>query len=414
MTIPGAPNPPPPGDGPKAPPSRCMRSRNSWMRCCSSSSLPMPKSCVRPCAPLTLTDSVGPSAPAPFKGRLEMSPLFGLPFAPLKSPFPPPSEESVLSIARLWKPRPAAAMAAKALLDDSCWRDARISSASTLPAGFSGFSTTSRVNVAKPMNSIRTTYLPRAIPVRLNWPSEFVAARYFFPVKVFAAVTVTPGNEVLPLRADPVISKVTGACVGAGGVAGCGVEEGAVVDCGEGAGGTASCECKARGDKITDTMKIRIWRLLTFTSRTPRLIACWLGLRRIGFGISRRFGGSRRHAHFLHAFPLLRPDDHHHFRHEIVVLHPAADKNVIANLNIRHGHALAPLAQRSLFIQLERLCHIIRPQHGDLRRIHRLHLSKDEVFSKLAAAHHHQAAAGTARSGATGAVPGAPGNHQRG
>jgi hypothetical protein len=56
----------------------------------------------------------------------------------------------------------------------------------------------------------------------------------------------------LPLRADPVISKVTGACVGGGGVADCGAE--AVADRGVGAGGAASCECKARGDKITSKM----------------------------------------------------------------------------------------------------------------------------------------------------------------
>src|SRR5207247_11448136 len=180
-----------------------------------------------------------------------------------------------------------------------CCREARMSSASTLAAGLSGFSTTSCVNVAKPMNSMRTTYLPRAIPVRLNLPSEFDAARYFFPVNVFAAVTVTPGNGVLPLRADPAISKVTGAGVVACGVAGGGAGDGAVADGGEGAGGAASCERNATGDKITIKLKRRIWHLLTVTSTTPRLMECWLELRRIGFGIGRRFGGSRRHAHFL-------------------------------------------------------------------------------------------------------------------
>jgi len=51
-------------------------------------------------------------------------------------------------------------------------------------------------------------------------PSEFVAAAYFFPVNVFAAVTVTPGNGVLPLRAEPLISYAGAAVVV---VAGCGV-----------------------------------------------------------------------------------------------------------------------------------------------------------------------------------------------
>src|SRR2546429_9029749 len=89
---------------------------------------------------------------------------------------------------------------------------------------------------------MRTTYLPRAIPVRLNLPSEFDAARYFFPVNVFAAVTVTPGNGGFPLRADPAISKVTGAGVDACGVAGGGAGEEAGARCGGGAGGGASSE----------------------------------------------------------------------------------------------------------------------------------------------------------------------------
>src|SRR5690349_15022450 len=91
------------------------------------------------------------------------------------------------------------------------------------------------------MNSMRTTYLPRANPERVNLPSEFVAATYFFPVSVFAAVTVTPGNGALPLRAEPVISKVTGA--GAGGIAGTwGAEVGVAVSCccaGTGGGGVS-------------------------------------------------------------------------------------------------------------------------------------------------------------------------------
>jgi galactitol-specific phosphotransferase system IIC component len=44
------------------------------------------------------------------------------------------------------------------------------------------------------------------MPDNPNFPSEFVAAAYFFPVSVLVAVTVTPGNGVLPLRAEPLIS----------------------------------------------------------------------------------------------------------------------------------------------------------------------------------------------------------------
>src|SRR2546429_4078263 len=119
------------------------------------------------------------------------------------------------------------------LFDCSCWREARISSASTFADGFSGFSTTSCVKAANPMNSTRTTYLPRGMPDNPNLPSEFVAAAYFFPVKVLAAVTVTPGSEVLPLRAEPLISYpeaaagVVAACAGEDGAAPCASKPGA-------------------------------------------------------------------------------------------------------------------------------------------------------------------------------------------
>src|SRR5207248_118743 len=56
------------------------------------------------------------------------------------------------------------------------------------------------------------------------------------------------------------------------------------------------------------------------------------------------------------------------------------------------------LAQRSLFTQLQSLSDIVRPQHGDLRRVHGFHLAKNEVLSKLAAAHHHHSAARTAHA----------------
>src|SRR2546429_40956 len=91
-----------------------------------------------------LTDSVGPSAPAPLRGRLERSLLPWpppSPPAPPKPEFPPASAESALSIAMLWNPRPAAAIAALLLFDFSCCREARISSASTFADGFSEQST---------------------------------------------------------------------------------------------------------------------------------------------------------------------------------------------------------------------------------------------------------------------------------
>jgi hypothetical protein len=102
------------------------------------------------------------------------------------------------------------------------------------------------------MNSIRTTYLPRAIPDRLNLPSEFVADTYFFPVSVFAAVTVTPGSGVFPLCAEPVISNVAAAR--------------AVVTCGAGAGGAASCAREFSEHRSAAQLRIKMPRAMDFNS----------------------------------------------------------------------------------------------------------------------------------------------------
>src|SRR6266850_1157477 len=384
VTPPGPPKPPPPPPPKPAPPSRCMRSRNSWIRCCRSSSLPPPKSCVRPCAPLMLTDSVGPSAPAPFRGRLERSLLPwppASPPAPPKPEFPPASEESALSIARLWNPRPVTAIAALLLFDRPCWREARISSAPTFADGFSGFSTTSWVKAANPMNSTRTTYLPRVMPDNPNLPSEFVAAAYFFPVSVLAAVTVTPGSEVLPLRVEPVISYV-------------GAAAGVVADCVVRAGedGVASCASNLDAKRITAKWRMRMPRAIDFKSWSPpselglRRIAFWFGC---GFASGRRVPGrvhSSHLAHFPQLLPLLGGKDHHVLRHKHIILDSSAYHDVIAWLDVCHSDTLASSAQRSLLVQLQRLRDIVRSQNREFRRVDGFHFTHNEILSQFAEA----------------------------
>src|SRR3989442_11295881 len=90
------------------------------------------------------------------------------------------------------------------------------------------------------MNSARTTYLPRVMPDNTNLPSEFVAAEYFFPVNVFAAVKVTPGSGVFPLFAEPLISYD-------------GAPAEVLVDCGLGdvSGGIGSCARTLAARRIT-------------------------------------------------------------------------------------------------------------------------------------------------------------------
>ena len=57
------------------------------------------------------------------------------------------------------------------------------------------------------MNSTLTTYRPRGRFLSTNDPSAAVAALYFFPVNVFAAVTVTPGN--VSSRSSPFLLSET-------------------------------------------------------------------------------------------------------------------------------------------------------------------------------------------------------------
>jgi hypothetical protein len=96
------------------------------------------------------------------------------------------------------------------------------------------------------------------MPDNPNLPSEFVAAEYFFPVNVLAAVTLTPGSGVLPLRAEPLISY---AGVALGGAAGCGV-------C-AGEGGAASCASKLRVRENTMKQNRKKLRAIDFKSGSP-------------------------------------------------------------------------------------------------------------------------------------------------
>src|ERR1700738_36267 len=84
-------------------------------------------------------------------------------------------------------------------------------------------------------------------------------------------------------------------------------------------------------------------------------------------------------AHFLHTLPLLWSDNHNKLRHEDVVLHRAARQKVITYLHVGHGDCVAALAQRSVFIQFDRLRHVVGAHHGNLWRVYRLHFAGDVV-----------------------------------
>jgi hypothetical protein len=87
-------------------------------------------------------------------------------------------------------------------------------------------------------------------------PSEFVAAAYFFPVSVLAAVTVTPGSGVLPLLVEPLISYA-------------GAPTGVVADGGVGEGGVASCAHKFGARRIAENWSMNMPRAIDFNSESP-------------------------------------------------------------------------------------------------------------------------------------------------
>jgi len=64
------------------------------------------------------------------------------------------------------------------------------------------------------MNYRRALRIFRALCLTMRICLRSLWLPYFFPVNVLAAVMLTPGNGVLPLRTEPVISYV-GAAAGA-------------------------------------------------------------------------------------------------------------------------------------------------------------------------------------------------------
>src|SRR5208282_1669150 len=117
---------------------------------------------------------------------------------------------------------------------------------------------------------------------------------------------------------------------------------------------------------------ISMWRL-------RRILRLTIVLRRLGF-----LSAGPAHSHFLHALPLFGRNHHHRFRLKRIVRHPAAHHDVITGLNVRHRDALAALPQRRLFIQLDGLCHVVRPENRQLRCVNRFHFSENIVLAKHA------------------------------
>jgi hypothetical protein len=94
------------------------------------------------------------------------------------------------------------------------------------------------------------------MPDNPNFPSEFVAVAYFFPVNVLAAVTVTPGSGVFPLRVEPLISYA-------------GAAAGVVVDCAVGEAGAVSCARKLDTKRIATKWSMKMPRAVDFKSWSP-------------------------------------------------------------------------------------------------------------------------------------------------
>jgi hypothetical protein len=79
-----------------------------------------------------------------------------------------------------------------------------------LPSRFSVVSSTSWVAGANAENSARTTYRPLSAISNVKLPSVSVAVTYLLPVRVFVAVTVTPGRLFPPELTAPRICPKDG------------------------------------------------------------------------------------------------------------------------------------------------------------------------------------------------------------
>src|SRR5208282_768662 len=85
-----------------------------------------------------------------------------------------------------------------------------------------------------------------------------------------------------------------------------------------------------------------------------------------------------------HPLPLFGSENDQGFWLECIVGHSAAHHDVVARLNVRHRDRFAAFAQRSFFIQLNRLRNVVWPENGQLGRINRFHFAKDVVLAKHA------------------------------
>jgi len=86
----------------------------------------------------------------------------------------------------------------------------------------------------------------------------------------------------------------------------------------------------------------------------------------------------------LDALPLFGRKKNHGFRNEDIILQTAADDDVVAGLDVRHGDALSASAERGVFVEFERLRDVVGAQDGQLRCVNRLHYAGDKVLAHLA------------------------------
>ena len=89
---------------------------------------------------------------------------------------------------------------------------------------------------------------------------------------------------------------------------------------------------------------------------------------------------------------MLWSNNHNKLGHEDVGLHGAARQKVIADLHVSHGDRIAPLAQRSVFVQFNRLRHVVGAQNGNLWRIDAFDFASDIVLAQRASLHVRSAA----------------------
>src|SRR4051812_37685505 len=225
-----------------------------------------------------------------------------------------------------------------------------------LPA-FSALNRISLVPGANAASSARTTQRPLPEMCRVKLPLVSVAAKTFLPVRVLAAVMVTPGRTRVPAFTVPVM--VPPAAVGALDAV-CGTAFGE-------AGGAGAC-ADANADN-TNAAAIQSAEAVLFA-------VLFIDSVRDG-NLLRSFRAAAVHA--SHA----RRTHSQVLGHEGAILQLALAHHTVTDFHIRQGDTLAALLQRSVLIEFDHLGLTVGTLDGELGVVNGFDLAGDPGLAEV-------------------------------